>query len=430
MLRVFFCEQNYLNTLNIFLQKKFSWNLVRMSKNKVAIIGAGLAGCAMAYELSQSDMFDITIFDKSPQIATGASGNYAAILAPYLTSDNNYSSQIHTLGYETLLAFINKYKNNIDICSRGLIEFLNNEKEKQRYANVFKCREIDSSLAKMLTLQQASKILDTEVLNPCVFYPNALSLQPKSLCELWFDLSKAKLSLNNKLISITKLANKKWRLDFKNSINEFDVVIFAGGYRLFQEIDYLKNIAVYLSHGQLSVIQKCSDIDFTAMNKCYLIPDYKDNLQILGATFRDNNDTLGDVRESDNQQNLSQLKKMFPDLINQDIKIIESKVTARCMTSDHLPIVGQLANYNLFEETFFEPLSKGYVKSKIPKINYEKGLYISSGFGSKGLCCSLVAAKIIHSQILNKKNIVSDKLLEAISPQRFWVRNFKRGIKL
>jgi tRNA 5-methylaminomethyl-2-thiouridine biosynthesis bifunctional protein len=62
----------------------------------------------------------------------------------------------------------------------------------------------------------------------------------------------------------------------------------------------------------------------------------------------------------------------------------------------------------------------------MPKVKYEEELYLASGFGSKGLCSSLLSAKIIVSQITNSEVIVSNKLLEALSPQRFWVRSFKK----
>lgn len=70
-----------------------------MINKKIAIIGAGFAGCSLAYELSKTVSFDITIFDRSCEVAHETSGIFAGILAPYLTSDNNFSDQFYTLGY-------------------------------------------------------------------------------------------------------------------------------------------------------------------------------------------------------------------------------------------------------------------------------------------------------------------------------------------
>ncbi|MBK2093428.1 FAD-dependent 5-carboxymethylaminomethyl-2-thiouridine(34) oxidoreductase MnmC [Francisella philomiragia] len=398
-----------------------------MSK-KIAVIGAGLAGCSLAYELSRTLNFDITLFDKNSDIATEASGNFAGILEPYLTSDNNFSDQFHTLGYSILLEFINQYRNDIEICNQGVLQILSDEKELNRYQKIFTKREIADDLARIISHQELSQLLGKDTLNKAVYYPNALSVVPKSICQLWLKLSSAKLKLDNELLDIKKLENNTWQLEFNNFTEDFDIVVFAGGYPLFKNISLLQNIPVYPSQGQLTVIKRCFDISNNIMDKGYIIPNYKDNLQVIGATFRDNNDTSGDIRQEDNTFNINQIKQIFDDK-NYNVEIINSRVATRCVTSDHLPLVGRLVDYSGFEQVFYKPLSKGYPKSKMPKIEYQQGLYVSSGFGSKGLCSSLLTAQIITAYITNQNQKYSDKLLEALAIERFWTRSFKKGIK-
>lgn len=395
---------------------------------KIAVIGAGLAGCSLAYELSRFANFDITIFDKNSDIATEASGNFAGILEPYLTSDSNFSDQFHTLGYSILLEFINHYRNDIEICNQGVLQILSDEKELNRYHKIFTKREIADDLARLISHQELSQLLGKDTHNMAVYYPNALSVVPKSICQLWLKLSTAKLKLNNELLGIKKLENNTWQLEFNNFTEDFDIVVFAGGYPLFKNISLLQNIPAYPSQGQLTVIKRCFHISNNIMDKGYIIPSYKDNLQVIGATFRDNNDTSGDIRQEDNTFNINQIKQIFDDK-DYNVEIINSRVATRCVTSDHLPLIGRLADYNSFEQVFYKPLSKGYPKSKMPNIEYQQDLYVSSGFGSKGLCSSLLAAKIITSYITNQSQQCSDKLLEALAVERFWVRSFKKGQK-
>lgn len=398
-----------------------------MTKQTVAIIGAGLAGCATAYELSLSDNnFAIEIFDKNCSIAAEASGNYAGILAPYLTSDNNFSDQFHTAGFSLLTQFIEKYRSRLAICNYGVVEILSNNKSLQRYQKIFARREITSDLAKLLDANQASELLKTKISSPAVYYPKASSLIPKSLCKLWVELSEAKLKLDSKLLGVSKTKNNRWQLAFEGFTKDFDIVIFAGSYNLFRQISYLSDIPVYPSHGQLTLIKGCSSIKKTVINNGYIIPSYADNLQVIGATFRANADT-NEIRKKENIYNLTQLKTTFSNLSLDNTNIISSRVATRCVTSDHLPIVGRLVAYERFKALFYKPLSKGYPKSKMPTAEYEDNLYVASGFGSKGLCSSLISAKIIASQITNTKSIASDKLLNALSPQRFWIRNFKKS---
>lgn len=393
---------------------------------KVAIIGAGLAGCALAYELGKSSNFNIAIFDKGNDIATQASGNFAGILAPYLTSDNNFSDQFHTLGYSLLLDFINQHKDEIEVCNQGVLRILTNEKDLKRYQKIFAKRDINPDLAQLLSSENLSQMLNQSNDKNAVFYPNAVSVVPKSVCQLLLKLSNAKLRLNSEFIDISKDSNSLWNLELNDCNEKFDIVIFAGGYELFNKVSYLNKIPVYPSHGQLTVINKAFDIDKSIMDKGYIIPNYKEDLQVIGATFRGNNDIVGDIRESDNEFNISQIKEMFSDNQDKQISVVDSRVATRCVTSDHLPLIGKLVDYDKFENDFFKPISKGYPKSKMPQVEYEQGLYLASGFGSKGMCSSMVAAKIITSEITKQRDIVSDKLLDALSPQRFWIRSFKK----
>ena len=108
-----------------------------MSRKRVAIIGAGLAGTSLAYELGKSQNLSITIFDKNSQVAAESSGNYAGILRPYITNDNNYSEQFHSLGYELLSKFIGVHRERLDICAKGVVHLLSNSKELNRYTNIF-----------------------------------------------------------------------------------------------------------------------------------------------------------------------------------------------------------------------------------------------------------------------------------------------------
>jgi len=398
-----------------------------MTNKKIAIIGAGLAGCALAYELSLHDNFDIEIFDKNSSAATDASGNYAGILAPYLTSDYNYSDQFHTTGFGLLTEFIENHKSKLEICNHGVVEVLSAEKNLQRYQRIFDRRDIPCNLARLISSDEASELLECKVSFPAVYYPNAISLVPKTLCELWLELSGAKLNLNTELLNISKLENNQWRLEFNDFSKDFDVVIFAGSHGLFKQISYLQNIPIYPSHGQLTVVKNWAGTKKTVIDKGYIIPSYNGNHQVIGATFRDNADT-NEPRKEDDEFNLSQIKNTFDNLNIEDANIVSSRVATRCVTSDHIPIVGKLVDYERFKEQFYKPLSKGYPRSKMPIVEYEDGLFVASGFGSKGLCSSLLAAKIISAQITNTKNPASDKLLDALSPQRFWIRNFKKGI--
>lgn len=54
-------------------------------------------------------------------------------------------------------------------------------------------------------------------------------------------------------------------------------------------------------------------------------------------------------------------------------------------------------------------------------------LYIISALGSRGLCSAPLSAEILASQIFDEPFPVEDSVLNALHPNRFWVRPLLRG---
>jgi tRNA 5-methylaminomethyl-2-thiouridine biosynthesis bifunctional protein len=139
---------------------------------------------------------------------------------------------------------------------------------------------------------------------------NLVSLVPKSLCELWLTISKATLNLSFKFISTNKSSNNRWVLNFDNCKSEFDIVVFAGGHKLFNNISQLDKLPTFTSQGQLTVIDRCFDVDNTIIDNGYIIPNYQGNLQVIGATFRNSDDSRGAIRSEDDVSNISNVSAM------------------------------------------------------------------------------------------------------------------------
>ena len=403
-------------------------SLSKQNNLKIAVIGTGLAGSALAYELSKSNKITkIDIFDKNNKIASQASGNIAGLIRPYITNDNNFSEQFHTSGFHLISDFINDNKKYLDIYSKGMIHILSEDKELQRYKNIFsKRKDINDNLAQFLSPLETSNITNNKINKHSVYYPNAISIKPSSLCKRWLELSKANIFLNKELLNYQQNDNSQWILNFKdNSQNIYDVVIFAGGYEQFITIEQLNKFNVYPAQGQVTITKNFLNLEKNIIDKGYIIPNINGK-QLIGATFRDNSDTLSDIRKNDDLENLSHISRIFSQQEFKGIEILESRVSTRCVISDHLPIIGHIAEYNQFYSQFYKAISMGYPQSKLENPNYLNGIYLCSGFGSKGLCSSLLSAKIIASMILNENLPITDKLYQALHPLRFWVRNFKK----
>lgn len=70
---------------------------------RCAVIGSGLAGASCAYSLAQRG-WQVTVIDRSPEPATGASGLPAGVVAPHVSPDDRPLSRLTRAGVQATLA--------------------------------------------------------------------------------------------------------------------------------------------------------------------------------------------------------------------------------------------------------------------------------------------------------------------------------------
>lgn len=397
-------------------------------KQKVAIIGAGMAGCALAYELSQLG-FAVDLFDQYDDIAQGASGNPYGILKPYITADANISDSFHTQGFVHTRDYILKHKSEIDFNECGALELLSDKKTQLRFDNIIKKRAYLHGLLQIVDATTASDIAGCEISSNCAYYPTAMMVNPYSLCQSLISNSiNVNLLLSHRLDAFIR-SNNTWQLSFIDNKNNqkslaYDMVVFAGNASLVKDLEALKHIEVYPSYGQITQVQTLLNNKTIVLDKGYILPSINGK-QLIGATFRDNNDLMAEVRESDHNVNLAQLSHVIDPSV--DMKIILGRVSLRCVTADHVPMIGAIADNTSFIEQYYQRLQKGVTLKALPQIEYLSGLYLFTGFGSKGLCSMIYGAKLLSQLMSNGCQApILNHLLEGLHPLRFNVRKFKK----
>ncbi|MDA7742554.1 FAD-dependent 5-carboxymethylaminomethyl-2-thiouridine(34) oxidoreductase MnmC [Francisellaceae bacterium] len=390
-------------------------------KNRIAIIGAGMAGCAAAHKLAETG-FQIHLYDKNNGIAEGASGNVAGMLKPYLTADANASDLFHTRGYFETIQFLHDHINNkILFKETGALQILSCEKVQDRYQRIFTKRELPEALAKKVTAKEGSELSGIDIQHDGIFYPKACLVSPKEFCRVLLESIEGNvtLHLNHEVNKLSQTENNLWRIN--DGECAYDAVVVCGGAEAIKGLSQTKEIPVYAAEGQVSHIHLDENIKCILSDKGYLMPEFNGQ-QTLGATYRESNDSSGELRDQDHQDNLTHLNEI---LGHKNCELLGGRVAARCVTSDHMPIVGAVPDYVQFLECYQSDFKKGTVLSRLKDCPYPQGLYISSGFGSKGLCSALLSAQIITSLVEGNMLPVSDKVYQALHPARFWAKGLK-----
>lgn len=401
--------------------------LALQSNAQVVIIGAGLAGCALAYTLSHQG-FHITLMEKADAIAQGASGNPAGLLMPSLSPDHNFADQFYTQGYLTTLRYILNAPDLLehqDYCLKGLTQ----------YAVIPRLQHWLKSLYKQDWPERLARLQEN-----CIDYPTSGWVKPARLCQSFLQNAKTEnlhlltqttvteLETTSQGVKIIYTADKRGTRKWLPA----DAVIIACGFESNQFCQS-QSYPLYKSPGQLSELTLKSAFaqskPLTA--KSYLIPLTEHKL-LLGASFRHDRNNLG-VLEKDHTANLAGIENYLPELSPllqpSNIAYIQGHVACRPTTTDHLPLIGPLANKENFEQTY-RKLAQGGAAFKSPQATYLPHLYLCSGFGSKGMSSCLLSAEILSAQLTGSPLPISAQLYHGLHPSRFWFKAMgKKGSK-
>jgi len=157
---------------------------------RAIVIGAGLAGSAVAAELAQRG-WEVQVFERHAAIAAEASGNPAAAFRPHLSLDDCALSRLSRAGVEALHRSLERHDAYDDQLAQrtGLIEVADSSADLSRLAGLFQTcttREgMRSGESALLDRQAASDQAGAELRLGGLWLRDAGWARPPALCARW-----------------------------------------------------------------------------------------------------------------------------------------------------------------------------------------------------------------------------------------------------
>lgn len=335
---------------------------VKDFKKPIAIIGGGIAGCALAHKLNFHNIPHI-LHEANTELATGASSNPLGLINPKLTAQKTVESSFYSSAYNLALTTarkLNAQHTKIEFNPCGALHLEFNEDKARRSKGYSENLNWQSDHIKMLSAPEASAQAGIDLDFKALFYPDAATLNPKALCKALAAQSKIK---TNAPI---------------DDINDLDAahIICASAYNLVYS-DKLKDLPVHKVRGQISLCKnqdKLKDLKTILCFGGYLSP-YNKKLDghVLGASYKKWDESTILKAEDDNM-NSERLEDIAPQLLNKD-GISSLNAGLRASSKDRFPIIG----YN-----------------EAQNISY------SIAHGSHGLSSGIYGAYIITAEILGR----------------------------
>jgi tRNA 5-methylaminomethyl-2-thiouridine biosynthesis bifunctional protein len=391
------------------------------------IVGAGVTGASIANRLEQRG-WKVIVVERDGEVATGGSGNPAAIMYPKLgpanQTDNEFAQQawLFTLGQ---LESGELHEGTWNPC--GVLQLLT--PHQQRSLQAAADHPWLPDMVRKVDAEEANHIAGITINHDALWYPAAGWLDARSYCQQLLTHPNIQL-ITHAFVSTLKKTTEGWQLlDQQNHLlAEGAIVIMANGKHAsaLQETAFLPLKAVsgqisIMPASQLSLQQKT-----VVCHDGYISPPLPNGTHCLGASYHPDTESRTETID-DHVANHKVQQTYLPALMDSLLPPTEWKgrVSIRCQSPDYLPLIGPVAAIEPFC-TDYAGLRDGKVLD-YPLLKTQPGLYVALGLGSRGFSLSLLCAEILAAEICNEPSPVSRKVREALHPMRFAVRDLKRN---
>ena len=366
-----------------------------VDRPKVAVIGAGSGGACLAYRLKQRGA-EVTVFERLSEPGNGTSGNPLALMMPRLDAGDTAQARLLIDAYLHAQAF---YADMPGITYAETLHRPRDEKEAERFRAVL----ADPPLG----LEQLEAVRGDGLL-----HKKSLIIQPKPLISHLLDGQRVELGYAPKISLAEKTIDG----------TSFDAIVLASGWQLSQLVPEL---AITGRLGQIEWVESALDTPPSAIAQGHYALT-NGGQRLWGATFADHSGGQPEASQMARDQNFAALDGLSPYWL-QDAKRgpIRSRAGVRATTADRLPLIGALPDATRMQN---DRQTQERAQWRIGAHDYGRsGLFVASGYGSRGFTWAPWAAAILTASIFDDPAPARLEALSAVAPNRQVLRQLKRG---
>ena len=354
--------------------KKFIENKKSNDIKKIAILGAGLSGSNLAFNLANSNI-EVDIYDAFADLNKGSSGGPIASMYPKFSLDNSPRSKFLIASYFFSLNF---YIKNLGFENTGLLFYGSDEIKDKWISKILTLGRDD--LFELLNDDEVENFLGVSEIKKALHVKKGLYLQPLELKKKLLEHRFIKIIPNEEFVSFSE-EKSKVVVDFKSGLRKsYDALAVCTGKGLKDFNDNLK-----VSYGLMAGISNKDlfNIKKPLNHQGYIIPKV-DGTNWIGSTYEQSPDLKKENIEEKIKLNHAIFGRKGMSFEIQDIWEGE-RVSAR----SNLPIA-----------------------SKIPET---KNIYCIGGLGSRGLSYAPFLAEIVSSAIQDKQIPLSKEIFSLLN---------------
>jgi len=358
----------------------------------VAVVGAGINGCSIAYELTQSGK-RVLLLDEGG-IASGGSGAAGAFISPKFSKSGELKEILH----DAFLYSMEFYEKNFpQLFTKAQLLHIAKEESDAEILRVYKERtdlelkELQSELGESISIDAG--IVDAKVM--CEALAKYATFKKQKVQSLVYD-------------------EGSWRINETYAAKE--VVLATGAYESIIQEPYIKLRGVW---GHRIDIETTTKNPYSLHQYVSISPS-KEGVLAIGATHNVHYHPQTTKEAYDVEEGRRELlEKASRTLQLENIKILKDYTGLRSGSFDYMPMIGSLV---LSLETLADKSIRFQVKKPDYKAySYYPNLYMINGSGGYGFVLAPYLAKILSEHIIS-----GTKISDRLSPARFFARWAKK----
>ncbi|MGV8805614.1 MAG: FAD-dependent 5-carboxymethylaminomethyl-2-thiouridine(34) oxidoreductase MnmC [Polaromonas sp.] len=371
------------------------------------VIGAGLAGAAVAASLARRD-WQVTVLDAASAPAAGASGLPAGLIAPHVSPDDSLLSRLSRSGIRAMLQQAGALlQDGGDWSPSGVLEHC-----------IEHTRQLPAAWQAGQPLAEAAhdwtRPATPAQLASCGLPPEAAALwhvkggwiKPASLVRAWLASPGVRWRGNAEVCQLIREAGAWQALDAAgHTLASAEMVVLAAGHGSLALSEWLgQPLALQAIRGQASwglhTAGSAQAMPAYPVNgNGSLVPavPLDDGLAwVTGSTFERDSVRLA-PRPSDQEHNLGKLQTLLPQAAQALAPQFgngqaQAWVGVRCATPSRLPALGALSPSD------------------------QPGLWVCSGMGSRGLSFAALCAELLAARLHGEPLPIEQRLADALLP--------------
>jgi len=395
----------------------------------VVIVGAGLAGCALARALAERGVPSLVI-ERSAAVAEEGSGNAAGLFHGVVHPGDGRHARFHRAAALAAGAAVRAavLRHGVRGSTAGLlrVEAGRDLAEMQRLIDE---QGLPADYVKALDRDAASGLAGARLSSPAWHFPGAGWVDPRSLARSWLADAGAsvRLRLGCAAVSLHRV-DTGWALHDAAgaTIAAAPVVVLCNG---DGTLAGRSPWPVRRQRGQISAVAagELAPVEAPRLpiaGAGYVVPEIEGTVWFGASSAWDDDDPA--LRRQDQQRNLERMAALLGLPESPALDRLDGRVGFRWATDDRLPIIGAVP------ASVAETMAPGFVGARTPRFDQPRfvarapGLFVCCALGSRGIASAAFGAEMLAAAITGAPLPAEADLLDAIDPARFLTRGFRR----